>query len=91
MTGRTIKSTVTFNAPFTLGDLGEVFPPGAYTVETDEELLTGISFHAYRRVLTLIHIPASTGDPNLMRTLTIQNEALDAALARDAATIVSTA
>ncbi|HSR56277.1 MAG TPA: hypothetical protein VLN73_08540 [Alphaproteobacteria bacterium] len=54
MTVRTTKKTVTFVNSFKLGDFEEVLPPGTYDVETDEELLEGLSFHAYRRILTLI-------------------------------------
>jgi hypothetical protein len=61
MTTRTSKKTVTFRRPFVLGGFDEVLPAGAYSVETDEELLEGISFPAYRRVLTVIHLQAKSG------------------------------
>jgi hypothetical protein len=32
-------------------------PAGSYTVETDEELLEGLSFPAYRRTATYIVLP----------------------------------
>jgi hypothetical protein len=82
---RTTKKTVIFANSFTLGDFDEVLPPGPYDVETDEELLEGLSFHAYRRTLTLIHLPAKSGNPGLSRTLTIDPNELDAALKRDTA------
>ena len=82
---RTISKTVTFRKPFVLGGLDEALPAGAYTVETDEELLDTVSFTAYRRVLTLIHLPANPGNPGLTRTVTIDPNELDAALTRDAA------
>lgn len=85
MTVRTTKKTVTFANSFKLGDFEEVLPPGTYEVETDEELLEGLSFHAYRRTLTLIHLPAKSGRGELTRTLTIDPNELDAALKRDAA------
>lgn len=83
MTTRTIKTTVTFRNSFTLGKYDEVLPAGAYEVETDEELLEGLSFHAYRRILTLIHLPARRGAPGDTRMLTIDPDELDAALKRD--------
>ncbi|MDH3234306.1 MAG: hypothetical protein OEQ29_12375 [Alphaproteobacteria bacterium] len=82
---RTSKKTMTFRRPFVLGGLDEVLPAGAYSVETDEELLEGISFPAYRRVLTLIRLHAKSGNPHLSRALTIDPNELDAALKRDQA------
>ena len=83
MTVRTSKKTITFERPFVLNGLDEVLPSGAYCVETDEELLEGISFPAYRRISTLIHLHARPGHPGLVRTLTIDPNELDAAVERD--------
>ena len=85
MTLRTSSKTVTFMRPFSLGGFDEMLPAGAYSVETDEELLEGLSFAAYRRVLTLIHLHAKPGHPGVTRTLTIDPNELDAALKRDQA------
>lgn len=79
----TTKKSVTFTHPFTLGDFGEVLRPGSYDVEIDQELIEGLSFKAYRRVLTIIHLPAKSGDPSRTRALTIAPEDLDAAIRRD--------
>lgn len=54
-------------------------------METDEELLEGISFAAYRRPSTLIHLHAKPGQPGLTRILSIDPNELDAALRRDQA------
>ena len=80
---RTSKTTETFKRPFNLGEIDEVLPAGVYTVETDDELLDGLSFLAYRRVLTLFHLHPSRSHPGLFRTLTIDPKELDAALMRD--------
>ena len=85
MTIRTTKKTVTFRKPFVLGGFDEVLPAGAYSVETDEELLEGVSFPAYRRILTVIHLHSKPSQPGLTRTLTIDPNELDAALQRDQA------
>jgi len=85
MTTRTSKKTVTFRRPFVLGGFDEVLPAGAYSVESDEELLEGLSFPAYRRILTVIHLHARSGHPGLTRALTIDPNELDAALERDQA------
>lgn len=68
-----------------MGGCDEVLPAGAYSVETDEELLEGISFPAYRRVLTLIHLHPKPGHPGLTQMLTIDLNELDAALRSDRA------
>jgi hypothetical protein len=83
MTIRTSRKTVTFSKPFTLGGVDEVLPAGAYTVETDEEPLDGISFLAYRRISTVLYVPGRPGDRVLARMLTIDPNQLDAALERD--------
>ncbi len=49
----------------------EVPSAGAYSVETDEELLDGISFPAYRRISTLIRMPKEPSNPAFTRALTI--------------------
>jgi hypothetical protein len=85
MTTRTLTKTVTFRRPFSIGGFDELLPAGDYCVETDEELLVGLSFSSYRRVLTVIHLPAASGNPNLTRSLTIDPNELDAALIRDQA------
>jgi len=82
MTIRTSETTVTFRRSFVLGGFDEVLPAGTYTVETDEELLEGISFPAYRRILTLIRLHPH---PGLTQTLTIDPNELNAALMRDQA------
>lgn len=83
MTIRTSEKTVTFRKPFVLGGLDEVLPAGDYSVETDEELLDGVSFPAYRRILTVIHLHEKSNNPHRTRTMTIDPNELDAALMRD--------
>ena len=85
MTVRTIQKTVVFTRPFVLNGINETQPAGDYIVETDEELLEGISFPAYRRVLTLIRLHEKPNRPGVRETLIIDPEELDAALKRDLA------
>ena len=84
LTTRTTSKTVTFIAPFFLSGLDKVVPAGSYTVETDEELLEGVSFPAYRRISTLIHLHAQFANGEVVETVVIDPKELDAALARDA-------
>ncbi len=85
MTIRTSTTTVTFSKPFRLACLNEMLPPGSYSVETDEELIEGMSFSAYRRILTIIHLDGRPGHRSEKRTLEVDPADLEAALLRDAA------
>lgn len=87
MPTRTTKKTVTFRRPFVLGGFDEALPAGTYEVETDEELIHGISFPVYRRTLTLLRLHTEPGQSTLSETLTIDPNDLDAALRRDRTTI----
>jgi hypothetical protein len=83
MTIRTTEKIVKFARPFTLGGFDAVFPAGAYSVETDEELLESLSFPVYRRKLTVIHLPATSDQPGVKQTISIDPNELEAALKRD--------
>jgi len=48
---------MTFPRPFKLSGMESVQPAGRYLVETDEELLEGLSFPAYRRIATYLSLP----------------------------------
>ena len=85
MTIRTNKRAVTFKRPFVLLSFDQELPAGEYQVETDEELLEGISFPAYRRILTTIHLHPTPGRPGETQALTVDPNELDAALDRDRA------
>lgn len=82
MTIRTSKRTVTFKRPFNLAGFDGELPAGSYDVETDEELLEGLSFPVYRRIAALIHLHAHAG---MTQTLNIDPKELDRALNRDEA------
>ena len=85
MTVRTHTSTVTFKRPFALGGMDEVLPAGDYQIETDEELIEGVSFLAYRRVSVRLYLPSPTGNPALIRTVALAPGVLDAALLKASA------
>lgn len=61
MTVRATTRTVTFHRPFYLKGVDRLLPPADYRVVTDEELIDGLSFAAYRRVSTAIFVPAESG------------------------------
>ena len=84
MTVRTRRKTVTFTRPFSLSGIDEVQPAGAYPVETDEELLPGLSFPAYRRIATMIFLRSRGGGPVVEEIANIDPLELQAAQERDA-------
>jgi len=61
MTMRTTEKTITFHRPFCLKGVDRLLPPADYRVMTDEELIQGLSFPAYRRVSTAIFVQAPSG------------------------------
>jgi hypothetical protein len=84
MTVRTSRKTVTFTRPFSLSGIDEVQPAGTYTVETDEELLPGVSFPAYRRIASLIFLRSRAGGAVVEEIANIDPLELQAAQERDA-------
>jgi hypothetical protein len=62
MTIRTTEQTVSFRQPFALKSSERVYPAGFYRIVTDEEPIEGLSFLAYRRVSTMMFVPAARGN-----------------------------
>lgn len=50
MNNRFRRATYLFNRPFRLGSSGETHAAGAYLIETEEEMVDGLSSPAYRHV-----------------------------------------
>jgi hypothetical protein len=84
MTMRTSQKVVTFRRPFSLSGLDEMQPPGAYTVETNEELLESLSFPAWRRTTTVILLRPQGGAAGLGQDLEIDPAELEAVADADA-------
>jgi len=82
MLTRTRDQTWTFGKPFVLKGVERRLPAGRYRVATDEELIEGLSFPAYRRVATMIFVPGSNASS--LEMLTIDPADLQAAHERDA-------
>ena len=51
---RTRRHRLGFSNPLQLKALDRLLPAGEYEIVTDEELIEGVSFPAYRRVATWI-------------------------------------
>jgi hypothetical protein len=84
MTTRTTSETITFLHPFRLGGADDIQPAGRYLVETDEELIQNLSFPAYRRVSTFIHLAGRPNSNELARVVELAPAELAAVRARDA-------
>ena len=52
------REFVTFKHPFRIRGIDRQLPAGDYEVITDHEALEGVSFAAFRRVATMIMVPA---------------------------------
>jgi hypothetical protein len=83
-TERVTNHVVTFTRPFVIEGYRQALPAGDYVVETLEERLLGVSFPAYRRVATSLHVDAIPGRPGEKQIWVVEPAALDEALARDA-------
>jgi len=75
MTIRSRRETVTFKHPFQLRGVDRLLPAGAYEVVTDEEAIEGLSFASFRRVATMIIVPAA--GPRSSRTEMISIGSVD--------------
>ena len=83
MTTRSLSKSVAFNHPFELKGVDRILPPGDYRVVTDEELIEELSFPAYRRVATMIFVPADSQNASAVEMVTIDPHELRAAQDRD--------
>lgn len=84
MLTRSLRSTVVFRRPFMLRGLDRPLPAGIYDVETEEELLEGLSFPAYRRISTTI-TPRSPVPRTVLQAQLVDPLELEKALAADRA------
>lgn len=55
---RTTGEPVTLSHPFRTSALDRVQPAGTHRIVTDEEETIGLSFLAFRRKATMLHVPA---------------------------------
>lgn len=84
MSLRSSTATVTFAHPFSLTGIDGVLPAGTYAVETEEELVEGVSFPAYRRLSTVLLLPGEAGSSIRFQALDVDPAELAEALRRDA-------
>ena len=85
MSTRTTETTVTFRRSFTLLALEGALPAGTYRLVTEEEQIPGLSFVAFRRTTTLLHLPADPVPGGMRQVVSVSPDELAEALASDAA------
>jgi hypothetical protein len=89
MTTRSRREIVTFKHPFQIRGVDRLLPAGAYEVITDEEMIEGLSFASYRRVATMIMVPAAASRGSTMEMISIGSvdlsdaQRIDASAAND--------
>jgi hypothetical protein len=71
MTTRSRRETVTFKHPFRIKGIDRLLAAGAYEVITDEEMIEGLSFASFRRVATMIMVPAAEPRGSAMEMVSI--------------------
>jgi hypothetical protein len=80
MTTRSRRETITFLHSFRIKGIDRLLRPGAYEVITDEEMIEGLSFASFRRVATMIMVPAAPPRTSTMEMISI--DSVDLAEAR---------
>jgi hypothetical protein len=83
MTTRSQSKSIVFSHPFELKGVDRILPAGDYQVVTDEELIEELSFPVYRRVATMIFVPAESRHASSVEMVAIDPQELRAALERD--------
>jgi hypothetical protein len=81
MTTRSHSKSVLFSHSFELKGIDRILPPGEYRIVMDEELIEELSFPAYRRVSTMIFVPAKSASS--VEMVAIDPQELQAAQERD--------
>ena len=84
MTTRSRRETVHFKHPFRIKGIDRLLAPGGYEVITDEEMIEGLSFASFRRVATMIMVPAAAPHTSSMEMISIGSVDLSDAQREDA-------
>ena len=84
MTIRSRRETITFKHPFRIKGVDRLLSAGAYEVITDEEMIEGLSFASFRRVATMIMVPAAAPRGSAMEMISVSSIALSDAQRIDA-------
>jgi hypothetical protein len=86
MAVRTTETTVTFKNTFTLSSIDGLQPAGTYRLVVDEEEIPGLSFLAFHRTATMLHLPAVSVSSPSYQVVSVDPAELQAALEADGRT-----
>ena len=81
---RSRRETVVFKHPFRIASIERMLPAGAYEVVTDEEMIEGLSFPSFRRVATMMMVPAAPPRSASVEMISISSTELSDAQREDA-------
>lgn len=80
---RTTETTVTFRRPFMMGGFDSPQPAGTYRLVVEEEDISDLTFLAYRRTATMLHVPAVAASSHSEQVFLVSSAELAAALEAD--------
>ena len=72
MNARKSTKVVTFNKPFQLRAMEEMWPAGDYEVTTEQEQIGDFMFEAFRRTAITIHLPPRKGDFGMGQVIPVE-------------------
>jgi len=85
MTTRSRETTATSSRAFALSEVDRPLPAGTYRIVVDEEDIPGLSFLAFRRTATMLHLPALSAPGGVSEVFLVNADELAEALERDRA------
>ncbi len=68
---RSRRETIVFKHPFRMASIERLLPAGAYEIVTDEEMIEGLSFPVFRRVATMMMVPAEAPNSSAVEMISI--------------------
>jgi len=84
MSTRSTEVTIRFSQAFRLSQFDQAQPAGSYQLVTEEERLEGLSFAAFQRVRTLLHLPGNARPGRTRQVVEVDPAELAAAVVADA-------
>jgi hypothetical protein len=86
MAARSRREIVTFKRSFRIRSVDRLLPAGTYEIITEEETIEGLSFEAFRRLATIMIVPAEGSSGPATEMISIGSVELSDALLIDART-----